>query len=84
MSDPFNAYRRSYTGASPTQRQTRLIRCAVLRRQWRAELLGLSIGLGLILFMVSLGFLSTSAMEQRPSGVPKEWVEPVGGSGADE
>lgn len=84
MSDPFHAYRRSYSGASPTLRQTRLIRRAVLRRQWHSELLGLSIGLGLLLFMIALGFLSTSAMEQRASGIPLDWVESAGGSEAVE
>jgi hypothetical protein len=84
VSDPFYAYRRSYSGASPTLRQTRMIRRAVLRRQWRSELLGLSLGLGLIMFMIALGFLSTSAVEQRASGVPLEWVESAGGSEAAE
>lgn len=84
MSDPFNEYRRSYTGAVPTLRQTRLIRCAVMRRQSRAELVGLSIGLGLIVFMITLGFLSTSATEQHATGVPRDWVESVGGSEAHE
>ncbi len=84
MSDPFGAYRRSYVGALPTLRQARLIRCAILRRQRRAEALGLYSGFAIVVFMVVMVFLVNAAMEQRASDVPADWFESRGGSGAGE